>query len=143
MSQVLFIYIIGLFFLQPLPENQDGVKFLSGQDYTFEQIQEIAQKENKLIFVDFWASWCGPCRQMERDVFSDALVADRFNSSFINYKVDVDQSPGKEMRHKYRIYSLPTTVFFKPDGELIVRLEGMTTVKFLLEDADSAVSDSK
>jgi thioredoxin-related protein len=74
---------------------------------------------------------------MERDVFSNEQVADRFNSSFINYKVDVDQSPGKEMRQQYRIYSLPTTVFFKPDGELIVRLEGMTTVKFLLEDADS------
>ncbi|KPM47165.1 thioredoxin family protein [Jiulongibacter sediminis] len=132
-----FLYLLSFFSLYSSTKESTGIKFYQASEYSFEQIQEIAQKDNKLIFVDFWASWCGPCRQMERDVFSNEQVAKRFNESFINYKVDVDQSPGKEMRQQYRIYSLPTTVFFKPDGELIVRLEGMTTVKFLLEDADS------
>lgn len=137
----LFFFCL-LSFFSPADELE-GIQFYQAFEYSFGQILQMAQKEDKLIFVDFWASWCGPCKQMEREVFSNPEVADRFNSSFINYKVDVDRSPGKEMRQQYRIYSLPTTVFFKPDGELIIRLEGMTTVRFLLEDADSVVAESE
>ncbi len=123
-----------LLIFQSQPQDA-GIHFLSGDVYSFEQIKEMAAKSNKPVFIDFWATWCGPCKVMDRDVLSKQEVGEKFNTSFINYKVDVDKGPGPELRKLFQVSSLPSYVFVKPNGEVLLRMEGISTPKFFLEDA--------
>jgi thioredoxin 1 len=74
-------------------------------------------KDNKVVLVDFWAAWCGPCRML-------GPVMDDVENLFPNNvgKVNVDEE--KDLAAKYGIRSLPTVVFFK-DGEVMERIPGV------------------
>ena len=76
-------------------------------------------KDNKVVLVDFWAAWCGPCRML-------SPVIDDVENLFQNNvgKVNVDEE--KELAVKYGIRSLPTVVFFK-DGEVMERIPGVSS----------------
>ncbi len=76
-------------------------------------------KDNKVVLVDFWAAWCGPCRML-------SPVIDDVENLFPNNvgKVNVDEE--KELAVKYGIRSLPTVVFFK-DGEVMERIPGVSS----------------
>jgi uncharacterized protein YyaL (SSP411 family) len=56
-----------------------------------------AKKENKLIFVDAYASWCGPCKLMVKNIFPLKTVGDYYNSHFINAKIDMEKGEGIEL----------------------------------------------
>ncbi len=133
---MILFYLLSLFAF--LSAEEKGIQFLSAEQYSFEEIKQMAQKENKPIFIDFWATWCGPCKVMEKEVLSQPEVGEKFNISFINYKADVDKSPGRELRNLFQVSSLPSYVFVKPNGDILLRTEGMSTVKFFMEDAGFA-----
>ena len=57
---------------------------------TWQQIQAAARQENKFIFVDCYATWCTPCKMMDRDIYSSEKVGDYMNSNFISIKIQID-----------------------------------------------------
>ena len=61
-------------------EETDGIQFFTG---TWDEALEKAKEENKLIFLDAYASWCGPCKRMSKSVFTDEKVGEFFNANFI------------------------------------------------------------
>ena len=61
-----------------------------------------AKKENKLIFVDAMTTWCGPCKQMAKHVFTNDTVADYFNANFVSYKFDMEKGEGLDFAKKYK-----------------------------------------
>lgn len=68
---------------------------LQAQDnwfHHFESAKNIAQYDHRLILVDFWASWCGPCLKMDADVWSDPEIQ-RQKTKFVPVKLDVDREP--------------------------------------------------
>lgn len=74
-----------------------------------------AKQENKPLIVDFWATWCGPCKQMEATTWKDAKVA-AASARFIMVKQDVDQA--REVAAKFKIESVPTILFLGSDGQI-------------------------
>lgn len=88
-----------------------------------------AQKTNKTIIIDFYASWCGSCNQMEKDTFSNSQVQQKLND-YILVKVNIDQNPN--LVQQYKIYSVPTLVFLDPNGMEIKRLNGYQSPQKLL-----------
>jgi thioredoxin 1 len=74
-------------------------------------------KENKVVLIDFWAAWCGPCRML-------SPVMDDVENLFPNQvgKVNVDEE--RDLATKYGVRSLPTVIFFK-DGEVMERIPGV------------------
>jgi len=111
-------------------QNLTEIKFEQG---SWKEILELATKENKPIFVDCYTVWCGPCKQMAAQVFTDPLVADYFNSTFINVKIDMEKSEGIDLKDFYEVNAFPTFLYLDKKGSLLNRIVGgMTAPKFLL-----------
>lgn len=102
--------------------NGQGIRFFKG---TFDEALVKAKEEKKLIFVDFYAVWCGPCKQMVEKVFVDEEVGKFMNDKFVCMQVDVEKAGWqKETAEKYNVTVLPTLIFFKADASVVTRLAG-------------------
>lgn len=83
-----------------------------------------AAVENKLIFADCSTSWCVPCKHMEAKVFTLDSVADYFNTSFINIRLDMDQPAVKAAAKPYDIGAFPSYLLVDKDGRLVFKMAG-------------------
>jgi thioredoxin-related protein len=95
---------------------QEAIQF---QELPFKELVAKAKKENKIVFIDAYASWCGPCKMMERNVFTQKSVGDYYNSNFVNARFDMEKGEGREIASKYGVRSYPTYLFLNGDGELV------------------------
>ncbi|ULT26284.1 thioredoxin family protein [Sphingobacterium sp. E70] len=114
---------------------QEHIQF---QKVTFSEAKELAKKENKLIFLDGFTSWCAPCKWMEGNVFSQPEVADYFNSKFINTKFDCEVGEGVDIAKNYQIKSFPTYLFLDGQGTLIYRTQSRMEADLFLKQAQQA-----
>ena len=109
--------ISGLFiFINVFILAQDEIKF---QDIPFKDLIAKAKKENKLVFIDAYASWCGPCKMMEKNIFTKKSVGDFYNKNFVNARIDMEKGEGREVAQKFGVRSYPTYLFLNGDGELV------------------------
>ncbi|MBT2622726.1 thioredoxin fold domain-containing protein [Chryseobacterium sp. ISL-6] len=109
--------ISGFFvFLTVILFAQESIQF---QDLPFKDLVAKAKKENKIIFIDAYASWCGPCKLMEKNVFTKKSVGDYYNANFVNARFDMEKGEGREIAAKYGVRSYPTYLFLNGDGELV------------------------
>lgn len=98
-------------------------------------VQEVATlklqekiKEGKLIIVDFFAEWCGPCKQISPIL--DELQNDA-GEQYEIYKVDVDNDDAKDFIMEQMVMSIPTVVFFK-DGKRVDAFVGLQDKETIL-----------
>lgn len=117
--------------------SQDGIKF--GKQ-SFTKTLEQAKKENKLIFLDAFASWCGPCKLLDKNVFPKKEVGDYFNANFLNLHIDMEKGEGIEIAKKYSIYSYPTLLFINGDGKVVYKAAGYMSPQELISIAKEAVN---
>lgn len=91
-----------------------------------------AKAEKKLIFIDAYAVWCGPCKVMARDIFPLKEVGDFFNVNFVNMKLDMEAKENVDIAKKYEVKAYPTYLFLNADGELVHKgLGSMPAGKFI------------
>lgn len=117
-----------------------GIKF---EDSNFSAILAKAKKENKLIFVDAYASWCGPCKLMVKNIFPLQTVGDFYNSHFINAKIDMEKGEGIGLAKKYNVKAFPTYLFINGDGEEVHRTLGYVEEKDFIQFAKDAEDPNK
>lgn len=109
--------VSGLFvFLSVVLFAQEAIQF---QDLPFKDLIAKAKKEKKIVFIDAYASWCGPCKMMEKNVFTQKSVGDYFNTNFVNARFDMEKGEGRDIAVKYGVRSYPTYLFLNGDGELV------------------------
>jgi thioredoxin-related protein len=103
-----------------------GIDFFKG---SFEEAKEVAKKEGKLIFVDAYAVWCGPCKRMARDVFPDEQVGDFYNQNFVSIKMDMERGEGLTFRRTYPVSAFPTLFYIDEAGEVVQKVKGARRVE--------------
>lgn len=121
---------------------------LSAQGINFENssLQEALQKakaENKLLFIDGYATWCGPCKRMDRTVFVDREVGRFFDEHLVAMKVDVEKGEGPEIKRKYGITGLPGYVFLNGDGFVMYRFSSAMSKEAFMEKVNHALELTK
>lgn len=89
----------------------------------FKTAQTYALKENKLILMDFWATWCGPCRSMESELWSSEEFKS-ISDHFVTLKIDIDNN--KALAMKYNVSSIPKVVVANVAGEPIIDKTGFS-----------------
>jgi thiol-disulfide isomerase/thioredoxin len=107
--------------------------WLSGQEIDFtilnsrsdwEKLLQNAGTEKKIIFLDIYATWCGPCKMMDSRVYTDSSLAVYFNSSFINAKIDGEIEFGRILARQYKLTAYPTMIFINPGQEPVFTVVG-------------------
>ena len=86
---------------------------------TQDQFDEVTNQQGKKVLVDFFATWCGPCKMLAPAIES---IGGKYGDKAVIAKVDVDANPG--LAAKYGVMSIPTVIFFK-DGKEIDRKVGV------------------
>jgi thiol-disulfide isomerase/thioredoxin len=113
-----------------------GMTFHQG---TWAEVQADAKAQNKPIFVDAYATWCGPCKNMSANVFPDTKVGEFMNKNYINYKLDVEKGEGIAFAEKYSVKLLPTLYYFNPSGELSHKVVGGLNTDNFISSSESAL----
>lgn len=100
-----------------------GVAF-EPEGTTLEQASAKAKAENKLIFLDCYTTWCGPCKKMVRETFPQESVGAYMNAKFVNLKIDMESAYGAPLAKKLQVQAYPTFVIFTANAEEINRILG-------------------
>lgn len=117
-----------------------GIAFFQG---TWNEALAAAKKQKKLIFVDAYAVWCGPCKYMSNNVFPDKAVGEFFNKNFISYKFDMEKGEGPDFSNKYKITAYPTLLFIDYAGEVVYRQMGARDAAGFIKLGEEALASIK
>ncbi len=116
---------------------EPGINFLEGK---WNAARQKAAAEHKYIFVDVYATWCSPCKQLEKTTFRNKEVADFFNSHFINVSLDVDKDEAVDLVIQWGIRSVPTLLIFDPSGQPVLKSLGYVDPANLMTFAKQALA---
>jgi thiol-disulfide isomerase/thioredoxin len=108
-----------LFFFVVSAAAMAGGPFL---DLSLDEALARAKAEKKLVFIDFFATWCGPCKQLDATTFADEKVVAWLGEHTVPVKIDVDKV--KEIAKRFQVSAMPTLVFLSADGTELDRIRG-------------------
>lgn len=120
-------------------EATDGMTFV---EKPFDELLAMAKKENKVIFIDAYTTWCGPCKMMAAKVFPEAKVGEVYNERFINAKFDMEKGEGPALAKRYSVMAYPTYLFVDGNGDIVHKGIGYIPQEEFLALADAASGDS-
>ena len=112
-------------------------------DLPLDQVIKLAKQENKKIFIDVYATWCGPCKMMSNTTFKDEKVGAFMNENFINVKINGETEVGKGYGSKFGVRAFPTLIFLDSDGQLIRKEAGAYKTKQFIPFVEMVLDPSK
>lgn len=121
--------------------NAQGISFETG---TWKEALAKASKEHKLIYLDVYTTWCGPCKVMAATIFPKPEAGAKYNTAFVNYKTDAENGEGIAIAAQYKVDGYPTNLFIDPETqEVVYKVMGATELDDFLARADIALTEQK
>ena len=125
-----------IFSLLNLSKAQDGIYFSEGN---WNEILAKAKAKETLVFVDAYTTWCGPCKMMDKNVFSQQEVGNFYNEHFINAKIDMEKGEGIQLAMQYNVRAYPSYLFVDAGGTLVHRAVGYYPVEDFIKVGETAL----
>jgi len=147
-----FLWAFFVFPIVGLAQDK-GIQFEHGLNW--DEVQAKAKAENKYIFVDCFATWCGPCKAMDKEVYPLDTVGNYFNKKFICIKLQLDSTKAdneetkswyadaRRMVQQYKISAFPSFLFFSPDGKMVHKGIGYKGTLEFMELGTDAINPVK
>ncbi len=132
-SILFFLFSVSIIFGQ-------GINFYNGN---LAGAKEKAKQENKIIFIDAYTTWCGPCKWLSKNIFTQKEVGDFFNDNFISFRMDMEKGEGIDFRKKYNVRAFPTLLFIDSTGVMLHRGVGAMKAERLIDLATIAMNPDK
>ena len=138
---ILFVWTIGV-----SAQNEEGIQFFHG---TWEEALNEAKSQDKMLFVDVWASWCSPCKRMAAETFTQDVVGDYFNKHFVCYKLMIDPKEKTEkekaeaLMKNYQVNAFPTLLWIDCNGDMLHSSVGYKKADELIAEAKIAQNPKK
>lgn len=131
---------LGAFMKKENAPEASGIQFFKG---SWAEALQKASAENKPIFLDIYATWCGPCKKLKRETFVDKQVAKYYNQHFINVTLDGEKGDGAVLAKQYRIPGYPTLIIFNSGGKPILSTAGFLPAEEFLRFGKDAMTKMK
>jgi thioredoxin-related protein len=130
MKKLSLLFLAALYVPALAHPPSSRINFISGN---LEEVQQIAAREGKPLFVHFTATWCMPCQWMEKNTFNDGTLAAYANDHYLALKIDIDNASGLFYKEQLHIKHLPSMLFYNSQGTLLERKEESLDPEHLLE----------
>ncbi len=132
---LLLIYLF--FFYSPEKPETLSHKGIVFQEINFTTALKKATTEKKIIFIDVFTTWCGPCKQLKKTTFQDENVKKYFDAHFINLALDAEKTEGELFLQKFPIQGYPTLLFINEKGELVKQHLGFINAEEIINLASN------
>jgi len=139
LAVVAFCFFLGMI-VHNLPASAQEINFL---DQSWEKVLAQAEATNQPILLYFHASWCQPCRRMERKVLSKKRVGKFYNKHFVSFSVDVDKDTGRRLAEEYGYNAVPAFLFLNPNAEVMDVTIGYQNRKPFIQAGKKALATHK
>lgn len=121
----------------PVASDATGIAWLDSERLM--PVLEQAQRENKVVMLEFYATWCAPCKVMEEEIFTQTEVYRFQNMNFLNMRTNYDSDAGRTIAQIYEVEKLPTILWLSPKGVVLERYTGMAGATELRQRGLSAL----
>jgi thioredoxin-related protein len=139
--------VLTLAFVPMLKENKASVRINDDKnagiifvEANWAKALQEAKKQNKLIFLDAYTTWCGPCRMLKQNTFPDKAAGEFFNKNFINIALDMEKGDGVAVAEKYQVNAYPTLIIADANGNVVTYSKGYIDAKQLIEFGKFGIS---
>lgn len=139
MKKITFVVVLAL--CSQIALAQDGIQFV--HDKSWKEVLAMAKATDKLVFLDAYTTWCGPCKKMSKDIFPQEEVGNYYNEHFVNVKMDMEKGEGLQVAETYKIQAYPTLLFIDGDGDLVHRKAGYMDAEEFIDFAKEATDPSR
>lgn len=113
--------------------SQNQINFYKG---SYDDFLREAKTQKKPIVLDFWASWCGPCKKLETETFTNPNLVSYINANYMVYKVDIDSFDGMAIADRFAVDVYPTLVLLDPKTRYVGRYRGFFPADYLKNELE-------
>lgn len=130
LTLALFTFAGAKFYPEPIANsNSSHIIFIEN---SWDEALKQAAAKNKYIFVDAYATWCGPCKMLKEQTFTDDKAAAFYNANFINVAIDMEKGRGPELAQQWQLRAYPTMIIFNPKGKPVLGTVGFIKASELI-----------
>ncbi|MDT3404042.1 thioredoxin 1 [Mucilaginibacter terrae] len=141
LRRTLIIWVITLTMCATLYAQTD--KQINFIENSWPEALKQAAAQNKYIFVDAYASWCGPCKMLKATTFKNKNAATFYNQNFINVALDMERGNHPQLAQQWGMRAYPTLIIFDSKGKIVLNTVGFITAKDLISFGEEALRRRK